>query len=284
MLEIESIGEMIKEREKLDGKSVGLVPTMGYLHEGHLSLVEAAKRECDVVVMSIFVNPLQFGPEEDFDRYPRDLERDQRLAREHGVDILFVPQAEEMYPKKPAATVKVTGITEVLCGKSRPGHFDGVATVVMKLFQLVRPRRAYFGQKDAQQVAVIHRMAEDLNVPVEIVACPIVREKDGLAMSSRNVYLTEEERAQAVILNRTLQHTRDGILLKGWKNVEDINAFMRKSIESMPLASLDYAEVLTYPDLKKHDRIREGSYILAAAVYFGSTRLIDNVIIQVEGS
>lgn len=195
MLEIESIGEMIKEREKLDGKSVGLVPTMGYLHEGHLSLVEAAKQECDVVVMSIFVNPLQFGPEEDFDRYPRDLERDQRLAREHGVDILFVPQAEEMYPKKPAATVKVTGITEVLCGKSRPGHFDGVATVVMKLFQLVRPRRAYFGQKDAQQVAVIHRMAEDLNVPVEIVACPIVREKDGLAMSSRNVYLTEEERA-----------------------------------------------------------------------------------------
>jgi pantoate--beta-alanine ligase len=257
---------------------IGLVPTMGYLHKGHLSLVRRAKQECETVVMSIFVNPLQFGPNEDFDRYPRDLNRDAELARQAGVDVLFCPSVTEMYGTGTLTTVQVRKVTEPLCGASRPGHFDGVATVVTKLFNIVQPDRAYFGLKDAQQVAVIERMVQDLHIPVTIVPCPIVREADGLALSSRNVYLSEEERKQALILSQSLREVKEKLKRGELKRASEITEYVRQRISTMPLAEIDYVETLTYPELEPFDRWEGQRIIVAVAVSFGSTRLIDNVL------
>ncbi|MGG3883578.1 pantoate--beta-alanine ligase [Brevibacillus panacihumi] len=262
---------------RMQGKRIGIVPTMGYLHEGHLSLVRAAREKCDMVVMSIFVNPLQFGPNEDFDRYPRDLERDRTLADQAGVDVLFTPDVSEMYPRKILTNISVSNVTNPLCGRSRPGHFDGVATVVMKLFQIVQPDYAFFGQKDAQQVAVVTQMVQDLNVPVQIVPCPIIREADGLAMSSRNVYLTPEERAQALVLSHSLslaeKWLREGV------TIEEVRGRVMDIISEKPLAAIEYVEILSYPELEPLEQAVSGTtLILALAVRFGKTRLIDNWI------
>ncbi|EGL82244.1 Pantothenate synthetase [Caldalkalibacillus thermarum TA2.A1] len=263
---------------------IGFVPTMGYLHDGHLSLVKEARKECDVVVMSIFVNPLQFGENEDFDRYPRDLERDKALAREHGVDYLFVPDVNEMYPQHPLTSVSVSTITEVMCGASRPGHFTGVATVVTKLFNIIQPDYAYFGLKDAQQVAVIQQMVKDLNIPVTIKPCPIVREKDGLAMSSRNVYLSEEERKQALYLYKSLREAK-ALVEGGERNTDRIKTRMENMLRSQPLIEIDYIDIRSFPELKSLESLHglKGQVIVAVAVKIGRTRLIDNVIIDMEG-
>lgn len=259
------------------GKKIGLVPTMGFLHEGHLSLVKAAREKCDLVVMSIFVNPLQFGPNEDFERYPRDIERDRELAKSAGVDLLFTPEVNEMYPKPMLTNISVSHITEPLCGKSRPGHFDGVATVVTKLFQIVQPDYAFFGQKDAQQVAVVAQMVFDLSMPVTIVPCPIVREADGLAMSSRNVYLSPQERKEALVLSRSLKQAE--AWLAAGIAPDEIRKRMIEMISEMPLAEIEYVELLRYPDLAPAQQLSPGdSIIVALAVRFGKTRLIDNLI------
>jgi pantoate--beta-alanine ligase len=265
---------------KRKGSRIGIVPTMGYLHQGHLSLVAAAKEKCDLVVMSIFVNPLQFGPNEDFERYPRDLERDWQLAESAGVDVLFTPSVSEMYPQPILTTVSVANISAPLCGSSRPGHFDGVATVVMKLLQIVQPDYAFFGQKDAQQVAVVTQMVNDLSVPVEIVPCPTVREADGLAMSSRNVYLRPEEREQALVLSRGLKQAE--VWIKEKQSPETIREGVIAMIREMPLASIDYVELLHYPQLTPVEKLESGqTVIMALAVRFGNTRLIDNSIVTV---
>lgn len=266
-------------QERQAGKQIGLVPTMGYLHAGHLSLIRKAREECDCVVMSLFVNPLQFGENEDFDRYPRDFERDRTMAEEAGVDLLFYPSVEEMYPRRILTTVHVAGLTERLCGRSRPGHFDGVATVVSKLFHIVCPDRAYFGQKDAQQLAVIERMVEDLNIPVKVVGCPIIREPDGLAMSSRNVYLTPEEREAAPTLYQALQEG-ERLIRGGERNPNVVLQTVRQQIERAKVFRLDYLELLSYPDLEPLDTIG-GKVILAVAAWLGRTRLIDNTIIEI---
>lgn len=259
---------------------VGFVPTMGYLHEGHASLLRQARAECDIVVLSLFVNPLQFGPNEDFERYPRDEQRDLQIARECGVDLVLIPDVAEMYPhpsRRSATLVTVEGPSAGLCGASRPGHFDGVATVVAKLLQIVTPERAYFGMKDAQQVAVIRQMVEDLNMPVEIVACETKREPDGLAMSSRNVYLTPEERSQALVLSRALRSI-DGWLAEGI-DAAGLRDRLIAEISRAPLAGIDYVEVRRYPSLEPAedaDLRTTDEWIAALAVRFGRTRLIDN--------
>ncbi|MGO0061046.1 pantoate--beta-alanine ligase [Brevibacillus fluminis] len=264
------------------GKRIGFVPTMGYLHAGHASLVSRAKQECDVVVMSIFVNPLQFGPNEDFSRYPRDLQRDKEIAAQAGVSVLFTPSVEEMYPQKLLTTVSVAQVTEPLCGRSRPGHFDGVATVVSKLFHIVGPDAAYFGEKDAQQLAVIEQMVSDLSIPVTIVPCPIVREQDGLAMSSRNVYLSAEERDQALVLSQSLRNAREAIE-NGETNAAKIRDGIVRMIEAKPLAAIDYVEVMEYPALKTVETLESGQRIcIALAVAFGKTRLLDNLIMRIS--
>ncbi|MGC5324599.1 pantoate--beta-alanine ligase [Brevibacillus sp. SYSU BS000544] len=283
MIQVSSIAEVrkyIKEMRQ-GGKEVGFVPTMGFLHEGHISLVEAAKAKTEIVVMSIFVNPLQFGPNEDFDRYPRDIERDSALAEAAGVDILFTPTVEEMYPKKMLTNISVAQVTEVLCGKSRPGHFDGVATVVTKLFQIVQPDYAFFGQKDAQQVAVVEQMVFDLSIPVTIVPCPIIREKDGLAKSSRNVYLSTEEREQALVLSQSLGNAKERIH-QGERSAATILENILTQIKEKPLAEIDYVEVLKYPELVAESELRQGeTYLIALSVKFGRTRLIDNVMVTI---
>ncbi|EGL15985.1 MULTISPECIES: pantoate--beta-alanine ligase [unclassified Paenibacillus] len=261
---------------------VGFVPTMGYLHEGHLSLIKAAREASEIVVLSIFVNPLQFGPTEDLDRYPRDTERDLKLAEEAGVDIVFLPQVEEMYPGPVKTTVSVSGITSVLCGASRPVHFDGVTTVVAKLLNIVQPDKAFFGLKDAQQVAVVSQMVQDLNMNVDIVACPILREEDGLAMSSRNVFLSEEERRQALVLSRSLKAAEAWVREHVAFRAEDLRGAVKAVIEEAPLADIDYVEVLTYPKLERPEAVEAGvpvQLIVALAVKFGATRLIDNTIL-----
>ncbi|RAP27692.1 Pantoate--beta-alanine ligase [Brevibacillus laterosporus] len=266
---------------KREGKTIGFVPTMGYLHEGHLSLVQRAKGETDVVVMSIFVNPLQFGPNEDFSVYPRDLARDRELAQNEGVDYLFAPSVEEMYPRPMLTNVSVQNVTEALCGLSRPGHFDGVATVVTKLFNIVGADKAFFGQKDAQQVAVIEQMVYDLQMPVQIVPCPIYREVDGLAMSSRNVFMSEEERSQALILSKSLRHAEE-VIANQQRDVAVLINEVRYLIQSQPLADIEYVEVKRYPDMSDIELLKTGDRILfALAVKFGRTRLIDNVILTV---
>ncbi len=266
-------------RKSSKGGQIGLVPTMGYLHEGHLSLARAARRENDFVIMSIFVNPLQFGANEDLDTYPRDLKRDSQLAAAAGVDAIFAPEVSEMYPYYPQlTTVNVTEITEVLCGAVRPGHFSGVATVVTKLFNIVQPDRAYFGQKDYQQCLVIKRMVADLNMPVEIKMVPIVREKDGLAMSSRNVYLSEEERRQALCLNEALRICRD-LYDKGERSARKLLDAVQDRIRQEPLAAIDYAEICSAELLQEVDEIKE-NVVVALAVRIGSTRLIDNIVLE----
>lgn len=264
--------------------TVGLIPTMGFLHEGHASLIRRSASENGLTVVSVFVNPLQFGPNEDFERYPRNEDQDVALASEAGAHLIFMPGVSEMYPRAPKTLVSVSGITERLCGASRPGHFDGVGIVVSKLLNIVQPNRAYFGMKDAQQVAVISRMAEDLSIPVEIVPCPIVRDADGLALSSRNVYLSAEEREQALILSQTLK------LVPSWA-AEGITALelsrrIRERIESQPLADIDYVEALEYPDLTPpaaevsiSTLTNQHSLLVAVAVRFGKTRLIDNLLL-----
>lgn len=280
---IPTIGQLRQrlKRERAAGKRIGLVPTMGYLHAGHLSLVQRAKGECDVVVMSVFVNPLQFGANEDFDRYPRDLARDRALAEEAGVDVLFHPSVEEMYPRGTLTTVRVDErLTGRLCGRSRPGHFDGVATVVSKLFHIVEPDRAYFGQKDAQQLAIIERMVEDLNFPVQVVGCPIVREADGLAMSSRNVYLNEAERRVAPLLYHALCQGK-ALIEGGEKSPSAVVERVKETISQEPRFRIDYVELLRYPDLEPLETIH-GKVILAIAAWLGQTRLIDNVILATD--
>ena len=278
---IAEVRNALRQARRAD-KRIGFVPTMGYLHEGHLQLVKTAREQCDYVVMSIFVNPLQFGPNEDFQRYPRDLERDRRRAEAAGVDLLFAPAVEEMYPDKVLTRVTVAQVSEPLCGRTRPGHFDGVATVVTKLFQIVQPDAAFFGQKDAQQLAVIQQVVKDLSIPVEIVPCPTVREPDGLAMSSRNVYLSPEERTQATVLYRSLQLARR-LLAAGERRASAIRAEMVRLIEAEPLARIEYVEVVHFPQLTEATTLAAGDQLLiAVAVRFGQTRLIDNLIITLD--
>lgn len=283
MLQLSTIEELrihIKAARQ-QGKKIGFVPTMGFLHEGHLSLVKAAREKCDLVVMSIFVNPLQFGPNEDFERYPRDIERDSKMAAEAGVDLLFTPSVEEMYPKPILTTVSVANVTTPLCGASRPGHFDGVSTVVLKLFSIVQPDYAFFGQKDAQQVAVVTQMVQDLSIPVEVIPCPIVREADGLAMSSRNVYLSAEERAQALVLSQSLQQA--SAWLKEGLPLAEIKQRIKQMIADKPLVEIDYVEILRYPELQPVENEVSGQTIIVAlAVRFGKTRLIDNLIAEIR--
>jgi pantoate--beta-alanine ligase len=265
--------------EHPDG-TVGFVPTMGFLHEGHASLIRRSAAENGLTVVSVFVNPLQFGPNEDFERYPRNPEQDSAISEQAGADMVFMPSVAEMYPKPVATKVIITELTDRLCGASRPGHFDGVGTVVSKLFNIVLPDAAYFGLKDAQQVAVIDRMVEDLNIPIRIVPCETVRESDGLAMSSRNVYLSPEERQQAVVLSETLTNASDWIREESLSPAE-LRRRIPDSIRTAPLADIDYAEVLTYPDLAEpinNGPLGKGRFIIALAVKFGRTRLIDNRI------
>ena len=279
MKTVGTVQELRQFLRPLRDRRIGLVPTMGYLHEGHVSLIRRARKECDVVVLSVFVNPLQFGPREDYDRYPRDLDRDARIAEQAGVDMLFAPSVEEMYPEKPLTTVTVSRLTDRLCGASRPGHFDGVATVVAKLFHIVEPDRAYFGLKDAQQVAVVERMVRDLHFPVEIIPCPTVREKDGLAVSSRNVYLSKEEREQATVLSAGLREVAEKVQAGEMTRSRQVIDYLQGRISSKPLARIDYVDVLTYPDLTPVDALQGQRILVAVAVHFGSTRLIDNVIL-----
>ncbi|MBE3589713.1 MAG: pantoate--beta-alanine ligase [Firmicutes bacterium] len=263
------------------GATIGFVPTMGYFHEGHLSLMRQSVAENGFTVVSLYVNPLQFAPTEDLAQYPRDFERDRRLAAEAGVDVLFAPDDAEMYPDGPQAqrtVVSVRGLNAVLCGRSRPTHFDGVTTVVTKLFHIVAPDRAYFGQKDYQQALIIRRMVRDLNFPVEIRVAPIVREPDGLAMSSRNAYLTPEQRAAAPVLHRALSEAAARIRA-GERDAGRVRAFLRETISAAPHARLDYAEVVDPDTLEDVDTI-QGPVLLAVAAYFGRARLIDNMLVS----
>ncbi|MCH5210895.1 MAG: pantoate--beta-alanine ligase [Oscillospiraceae bacterium] len=273
---ISELRAIIKNWRK-DGLSVGLVPTMGYLHEGHKSLIDRAVKENDRVVVSDFVNPTQFGPNEDFESYPRDINADAALCESAGADIIFNPEAEEMYDDA-LTTVNMTDITEGLCGKTRPTHFSGVCTVVSKLFNIVTPDRAYFGQKDAQQLCVIRKMVKDLNFDIEIIGCPIVREGDGLAKSSRNTYLNPEERKAALCLSRALQLGKSKIS-DGEENADKIVKIISEEIQKEPLAKIDYVEAVNYNNLKPLSKI-EKPLLCAIAVYIGKTRLIDNFIIE----
>ena len=274
---IETIGDMRAERSRLSG-SIGFVPTMGYLHEGHLTLVRHARSENLSVVVSIFVNPTQFGPQEDFKTYPRDTERDLSLLEKEGVSIVFMPGAEEMYPEAFSTWVDVEKITERLEGNTRPGHFRGVATVVCKLFNVVQPQKAYFGQKDAQQLAVIRRMVSDLNMDLEIVAVPTVREPDGLAMSSRNTYLTKEERQAALCLWKSLCLAR-GHWENGERDASRLKQEMKALIEREPFATIDYISIDDPETLEELNTIGERA-LVSLAVRIGKTRLIDNTILE----
>jgi pantoate--beta-alanine ligase len=264
---------------KKQGRRIGFVPTMGYLHEGHLSLVRESKRSADVTVVSIFVNPAQFGPQEDFDRYPRDIGRDRALLESEGVDCLFLPEAREMYPPGYRTYVEVHGLQDRLCGRSRPGHFRGVATVVLKLFNIVSPDVAFFGWKDAQQALLLRRMAEDLDLDTRLVMCPIVREADGLAMSSRNSYLSPEERAAALVLSRSLA-AAERMIREGERDAGRVVAAVKEMIAREPLARVDYVEIVDEAGLEPVATVR-GDVIIALAVYFDRTRLIDNVRLRV---
>ena len=276
---VRSLGEMRQARAALQG-IVGFVPTMGYLHEGHLSLVRRARAECHHVVVSIFVNPTQFGPGEDYQRYPRDEARDLAMLEAEGVDVAFLPSADEMYPPGFCTWVEVQGpLTERLEGASRPGHFRGVATVVLKLFNLVQPHRAYFGEKDAQQLRVIRRMVTDLNLPVEIVPCPTVREPDGLAMSSRNVYLSPEERQQALALSRCLDLARSLVREEGLRDAAELRQRLQNFLRCSPGVELDYVSVAHPETLAELERI-EGPALVLLAARVGPARLIDNALIE----
>jgi pantoate--beta-alanine ligase len=275
---IDSIAEMqsLSRQWRLEKKRIGLVATMGYLHEGHLSLIRRCRTYADISVVSIYVNPTQFGPQEDFNNYPRDLQRDKILAEEAGADIVFTPQNIEMYPPGFASLVKVERLTEWLCGASRPDHFQGVTTVVAKLFNLVQPDVAVFGAKDYQQVTVIKRMVQDLNYPIEIKVAPIVREANGLAKSSRNMYLSQQETAEASILYSSLRFA-ESLIRSGERNAADIKLAMQEMIDSMEQSRIDYIEIVDPDTLESVSEITR-DVVIALAVYFGKTRLIDNVL------
>ncbi|MBZ5665515.1 MAG: pantoate--beta-alanine ligase [Acidobacteriia bacterium] len=259
-------------------KRLGVVPTMGALHEGHLSLVRAAKAQCDAVAVSIFVNPTQFGPKEDLSKYPRQFDRDCRLLEKEAVDILFAPPVEEMYPPGAVTWVLVEGLSEKLDGRSRPGHFRGVTTIVAKLFHILEPDTAFFGQKDAAQLAVIRRMVRDLDFPVEIVACPIVREPDGLAMSSRNAYLNGEERVRALVLQRSLQQAQQGFQA-GERNAVNLISAAKEVFAREPQTVLDYFEIVDPDTLDPVERVSQKT-LVAVAAHVGATRLIDNLVLE----
>lgn len=261
---------------KKEGLSVGLVPTMGYLHEGHKSLIDRAVEENDRVVVSIFVNPIQFGPTEDLESYPRDLKADSLLCEKAGAALIFAPEPSEMYAEDFTTFVDMSGVSAELCGKSRPIHFRGVCTVVNKLFNIAMPDRAYFGQKDAQQLAVIRRMVRDLNMNLEIIGCPIIREADGLAKSSRNTYLSAEERQAALVLSRAIK-AGQAMVQAGEKDGEKVLAEMRRIISEEPLARIDYVEMVKWDTIEIHHRV-DCPVLVAIAVFIGKTRLIDNFI------
>jgi pantoate--beta-alanine ligase len=282
MKHIQSVAEMKAVCREItrQGRTLGFVPTMGALHDGHASLVRASKAQCQATAVSIFVNPLQFGPTEDLDKYPRAMERDSKLLQELGVDVLYAPTASEMYPAGATTYVEVRDISDRLDGGSRPGHFRGVATVVAKLLEIVRPDRAFFGQKDAAQVAVLRRMVRDLDMDVEVVVCPIVREKDGLAMSSRNAYLNLTERRQALVLNRSLmrvQHVADG----GERDVDKLIETGKSVIAEEPAARLDYFAIVDTDTLEPVSDISRAA-LVAVAAYIGATRLIDNILLTLR--
>lgn len=266
--------ELAKARRA--GKTIGFVPTMGYLHAGHLSLMTAAKAENDLAIASIFVNPTQFGPNEDFATYPRDLERDANLAESVGIDIIFAPEVEEMYQPDALTYVEVSNLDQNLCGARRPGHFRGVCTVVTKLFNIVQPDRAYFGQKDAQQVIIIKKMVTDLDQPVEVITMPTVREADGLAMSSRNKYLNPAERQAALVLSKSLQQAQE-LLNSGETNAATIRQTMTEMITAEPLARIDYISIVSTRTVTDIEQIA-GPTLIALAVFIGKTRLIDNLM------
>ena len=284
MRTISTVAEMqVTCREiRRSGKSLGFAPTMGALHDGHLSLVRAARAHNEVVAASIFVNPLQFGPNEDFSKYPRAIEQDKSLLEAEKVDLLFAPSSEEMYPKGAMTSVYVEGLSEKLDGKSRPGHFKGVTTVVAKLFEIVHPDRAYFGQKDAAQVAVLRKMVQDLNMDVELVVCPIIRERDGLAMSSRNAYLSPEQRKQAQVLNRSLMRVQAMADL-GENSTAALREAGKQVIAEEPAARLDYFEIVDANTLDPVEDISQGA-LVAVAAHVGTTRLIDNLVLHGAGT
>jgi pantoate--beta-alanine ligase len=277
MMVVSTLEELAAALGLLD-KPLGLVPTMGYLHEGHLSLARRARDECKSVVVSIFVNPTQFGPTEDLSKYPRDLERDLRLLETADVDLVWTPTPEIMYPAGFQTWVEVQEMTLPLEGAQRPGHFRGVTTVVTKLFHAVQPAKAYFGQKDAQQAAVIRQMTRDLNFPVDIVVCPIVREPDGLAMSSRNVYLDAAQRTAATVLYRALSAAK-AAYEKGERGAEKLRTIMKETLASEPLAQVQYVSCADYETLQELDQVT-GKTLLSMAVLFGKTRLIDNIVLE----
>jgi len=263
-------------REK--GLSIGFVPTMGYLHDGHLSLVKEAKRQNDLVVVSIFVNPTQFGPREDLKKYPRDLKRDLKILSKYKVDMVFHPSAGEMYPDVYKTCIEVKGLSDKLCGASRPGHFKGVTTIVAKLFNIVKPDTAYFGEKDYQQQVIIKKMVKDLNMGVKIVSMPTIREKDGLAMSSRNKYLNKDERAKALVINKALKFAK--VLVKsGVKSSARIRAAMTKLMRTAKYLKIDYVSICD-PETLDEKRTVKGKTLIATAVYVGRTRLVDNIVIK----
>lgn len=275
---INEIKNLIKSLKKRD-KSIGFVPTMGFLHEGHLSLMTKARKENDVVVVSIFVNPTQFGENEDLDTYPRDIKRDIKLTESVGVDVLFIPDIKEIYPKGYNTYVNIEGdLTKKLCGEKRPGHFKGVTTIITKLFNIVKPDKAYFGQKDAQQVVVIKKLVDDLNFDVEIITCPIVRENDGLALSSRNSYLNKSERERAKVLSKSLFEAKDKIL-NGERDALIVKELII-SIISESVDKIDYVSIVDGNTLENLNKI-EGNVLIALAVFIGKTRLIDNIILEV---
>lgn len=273
---VEELKLFVREARQA-GKTIGLVPTMGYLHEGHQSLMKQARIENDVVIVSDFVNPIQFGPNEDYETYPRDLERDIGMAEAQGVDAVFAPSVEEMYPTHYASYVSVEGLTDKLCGLQRPGHFRGVCTVVIKLFNLSDADRAYFGKKDIQQLMIIRRMVQDLNLKVDIIGMPIIREEDGLAKSSRNKYLSESQRRDATVLHRALKHA-ETMIEAGETSAETLIKAMREQIVSVP-CEIDYIQIVDRESLKDTDSVEKPS-IIALAVKFGTTRLIDNMTVR----
>jgi pantoate--beta-alanine ligase len=274
---IDSVRQWVRA-QRAQGRPVHFVPTMGYFHEGHLSLMRRAREDGGAVIVSIFVNPLQFGPSEDFERYPRDFERDRQMAESVGVAAIFYPEVAEMYPEGYQTEVQVKELSKPLCGRSRPGHFEGVATVVLKLFNIVTPDRAYFGMKDYQQLRVIQQLVRDLNLPVEIVPCPIVREADGLAMSSRNVYLSPDERAAATVLSRSLQWAQ-AQHAAGERDARRLRDGVYAQIAAEPLARIDYVEVVDAETLQPIECI-ERPALVALAVFFGKARLIDNCLLE----
>jgi pantoate--beta-alanine ligase len=285
MITVERIAEVraLCDEARAAGRSVGFVPTMGAFHDGHASLMRGARDAHDLVVVSLFVNPTQFAPGEDLEAYPRDLDGDARIASASGVDVLFTPSTEEMYPRPMLTTVLVSELTDVLCGASRPGHFSGVATVVTKLFSIVGRCTAYFGNKDYQQVAIVRRLVADLDLPVAIVGCPIVRDADGVAMSSRNQYLTADERRAAPVLVNALRHGAE-VLATGVRDVDAVRKAVARVVDGEPLATLDYAEIVRADDLAPVGHIQDGEKLLVAlAAYIGKARLIDNTTAVVNG-